>query len=1131
MQKSHAYARRLLLMWHSSASRLRFSLRYNLVSIMKLTFYWCAIVLVTSQTLFAAATAAQSIKETAISMELKSSSLKTALKKLENASGFSLAYPSEKVGQYRSVTLNREMRSVHQTLKELLADTDLDFRQINRSIILFEKVKEGAHLVNTSENAVQYVLQGRVIAAENGEVLPGATVLVKNEENGTTTNKNGHFSISVAGNRANLVVSFIGYRSVDTLVTLPLQSELVIRLNRDITVLREVVVSTGYFETTRAMSTGNISKVTAETIERQPLGNPLAALQGRMAGVFINNTSGIPGAAVNVQIRGTNTIESGRNPLYLIDGVPVTNTALNRFPAAQGPVAFGGGMNPLSAINPADIESIEVLKDADATAIYGSRGANGVILITTKKGKAGKTKVELDFYTGFSKATRTLNVLSTSEYLDLRRAAFAADGITPNSTNAPDLVDWNPNQHTDWQKELMGNKAPVHNAQLNISGGNENTRFLFGTSFRNEGATLIGDNFDKRGSAHLNLQHTSPNKKFNLNTTLTYGVDHLKTTGFNPFSYLLTSPNLQMYDSTGTKPFWFSTSTNPSSYKFVDVQTKTDNFIGNTTLRYQLLNGLEAKADIGYTRMNVRQTQKIFSNNVNPFSSSSYTNESYLASTQMGTISVEPQLNYTVRMNRSLFSALLVSTYQHTTTTLDYFTGRNFPSDALMGSFAAAAVIADKGSNREEYKYQSVFGRLSYTRDGKYILNGTVRRDGSSRFGEGNRFGNFWAVGAGWIFSNEAFIAQLLPVMTFGKLRASYGTTGNDQIGNYRYLETYSATGISPYMGVTGIVPSRVANPNYSWEVNKKMEFGLETVFLKNRLGVNVSWYRNRSSNQLVSYPLPSQSGFSSYQYNLPALVENKGWEFEITSQNITHGALKWTTSFNLTTLKNTLLEFPGLASTTYANKFEIGQSVNVFRVYKFKGINPDNGLAMVEDKNGDGVFNAGNDYFSIGSDDPRFYGGLGNNFKFKGLELDIFFQFSRKPVDYGYLWSYYTPVGGRENVKRELAQDYWTTPGQIATRPRLTNSTSTEAGRNYTGQYAYSDAAFSDASYIRLKNLSLSYNLPAKWSNTLRMENIKFYVQGQNLLTITNYDGLDPETPRLTPPSKTFIAGIRLTL
>lgn len=1135
MQKFNAYARLVSEIRHWLTERaLLLVCRNNLLFIMKLSFYWCVLVLITTQSLVAKVTVAQSIKESAVLFEAQNTSLKIALKKLEKASGYTLAYPSEKVRQVNSVHLSKGKRSIQKTLELLLQNTNLEFRQIGQSVILFEKMTplteaEIPLQPNSTEPKV-YTVQGRVVSAGDKIPLIGATVLVKNSETGTTTDGNGYFAVSVTGNKVALVVSYIGYRSIDTLLSIPLKKDLVLALERDVTVLEEVTVSAGYFETTKAMSTGNISKVTSEVIQNQPVGNPLAALQGRMAGVFMNTSSGVPGSVVTMQIRGTNTVDSGRNPLYLIDGVPVPNTAINQFPGANAPISSGGGMNPLSTINPADIESIEVLKDADATAIYGSRGANGVVLITTRKGKAGKTKVEFDLNTGFSKVTKTIDVLSTAEYLEIRRAAFAADGVTPNATNAPDLVNWSPDQTTDWQKELMGNKAPVSNAQLNISGGNESTRFMFGASYRNEGAMLIGSNFDKRGNVHLNLQHTSLNKKFNLNTTLTYGIDHLKTSGFSPFAYLLTSPNLVMYDSTGTKPFWFSTATNPSAYKFVDVQTRTDNFVGNSTLRYELFKGLEAKLDVGYTRMNLRQTQKLFTNYTNPIASLSYTNESYFANAQLATLSVEPQLNYTVRLSKGVLTALIGSTFQQTATTREFLHGQNFPSDALMGSFAAASVVAAKSSSREEYKYQSAFGRLSYIWDEKYVLNGTLRRDGSSRFGEGNRFGNFWAVGAGWIFSGESFIEEALPILTFGKLRASYGTTGNDQIGDYRYLETSTAT-TYPYMGVSGLAPNRLPNPDYSWEINKKLEAGLETKFLKNRLSVNVAWFRNRSSNQLVNYPLSSQAGFAFYQANLPALIENKGWEFEVSSINLTHGSLKWTTSFNITTFKNTLLEFPGLASSSYANRFEIGKSINVFRYYKFTGINPDNGFAMVEDRNGDGAFNAGNDYQAIGSNDPKFYGGLGNNLKYKGFELDVFFQYSRKPVDYGYLWSFYTPVGGRENIKRELANDYWTTPGQIATRPRLTNISTTEAGRNYVGIYSNSDAAFSDASYIRLKNVALSYNLKTKWLTALKLDNVRLYIQGQNLLTFTNYDGFDPETPRLAPPLKTFIAGIRLSL
>lgn len=974
----------------------------------------------------------------------------------------------------------------------------------------------------SAEKLPLYNISGRIIT-EDGSVLQGISITVKGSSKATISGENGEFILKDIDKNDVLVLTSIGYETKE--IAIAGRTHLEITLKIQVNSLEETVVI-GYGTAKRQTLTGSVVKVGARDIEKQPVANPLQALQGRTAGVFINSNSGISGSDISVQIRGVNSVAAGSAPLYVIDGVPVASVSISKVYGASGYIS------PLSTINPSDIESIEILKDADATAIYGSRAANGVLLITTKKGKAGKTKLDVDFYSGASKVTRFIDFLDTKQYLALRRKAFANDGIIPDADNAPDLLLWDSTQYTDWQRLLLGNTASLTNAQATISGGDERTRFLLGAGFHQEGTVLIGDGYQKRGNVHLNVEHNSIDKKFSLSTTLTYGNDNISTIGSDPYWSITAPPNMPVYDSTGNKPYWLGGTTdadNPVSYKYSGAKTKSDNFIGNASVRYKLLPSLDLKLDLGYTKLTQRQHSEYPSTALNPNYNYGYKNYAYFANSYSQTYSIEPQINYGINIGRGKLTALLGSTFQTNVSGSDYLTALNFSTDALLGSLGAAGSISSKSTTYAEYKYESVFGRVNYDWDGKYIVNGVYRRDGSSRFGPGKRFGNFWSVGGAWIFTKEGFIQQALPFVSFGKLRGSYGVTGNDQIGNYQYLQTYTST-TYPYQGSAGLYPNRLANPDYSWEINKKLEFAAELGFLKNRISVTAAWYQNRSSNQLVSYPLASQTGFTSYQANLQALVENKGWEFELSTKNIVSKDFQWTTTFNITLAKNKLLKFPKLSSSAYANTYVIGESLNIFKLYHYTGVNPDNGVPEVEDVDKDGIASYPNDYINAGTSDPKYYGGIGNSFSYKGLTLDVFFQF-QKQLGYGYLWTFYQPPGFMYNVSTKYATNYWEAAGHAATNPGLTSTSGSEIYDAYYNYYTFADATLSDASFIRLKTLSLSYTIPAKQSRKAGFDNIRIFVQGQNLLTFTHYDGLDPETQTATPPLKTITAGIHFTL
>jgi hypothetical protein len=406
---------------------------------------------------------------------------------------------------------------------------------------------------------------------------------------------------------------------------------------------------------------------------------------------------------------------------------------------------------------------------------------------------------------------------------------------------------------------------------------------------------------------------------------------------------------------------------------------------------------------------------------------------------------------------------------------------------------------------------------------GRYLFNGTVRRDGSSRFGPGKQFGNFGSLGLGWIFSSEPVIKKILPFLSYGKIRGSYGVTGNDQIPDYQYLSTYRSGAI--YQEISGLSPSVISNDLYSWETNRKLEAAIEMGFLKDRIFLNLSYYRNRSGNQLVGFPLPYQTGFSSFQSNLPALVQNTGLESEFSTEIIRHKKFSWNASFNITKPRNKLVSFPGLQASAYANTLVVGQDINVVKGYQFLGVDPGTGLAEYEDINRDGKISQPLDYVVIGKTTPDYYGGFGQHLSLGSLSVDLFFQFVKQRSRGAEMF----PGLSRNQFTTVLQR--WQEPGDNTMIPRA-STTPGKPGFTSNANLAFSDAFFYDASYLRFKNFSVSYVLPDRVIRRLKVQRFRIYANGQNLFTIKRNVNLnDPETLQGgIPPLRTFVAGIQFT-
>jgi TonB-linked SusC/RagA family outer membrane protein len=969
-----------------------------------------------------------------------------------------------------------------------------------------------------SQNLPLKTISGTITDADGP--LSGVNVLVKNTARGSISDLEGRYSVTASANDT-LVFTYLGYKPLEVAVgNAPILN---VVMEVDAQALDAVVINAGYYKVTDREKTGSITRVTAAEIENQPVSNPLAAMQGRMAGVNIVQNTGVPGGGFSIRIRGRNSIRAdGSEPLYIVDGVPYSSLSLGNINIST---VLGGAQNPLNGINPDDIESIAVLKDADATAIYGSRGANGVVLITTKKGRAGTTRFQVSTSTGVGSITRRMQLLNTEQYLDMRRQAFANDGITEYPVYAYDINGtWDQNRYTDWQEELMGETAYYTTASTNVQGGSEETQFLVRGNYEEQTTVFPGDFKYQKGGALVNLNHTAKNDKFSMQLSANFVTDKNKLPPTNlVYDAYSLSPNApSLFLENGDLNWEEGTFNNPLAQLNGDYQSKTTTLIGNAVIAYRPFKGLEVKANLGYTKNELEEDKTSPHTIYNPdFGLDSSYSSIFLNNGNRRSYIVEPQLAYNFKIGKGRVDVLAGGTVQHELTAKEVQFASGFASNNLIYNVAAASNISILSDTEEIYKYRALFGRINFNWDHKFILNLTGRRDGSSRFGPGKQYSNFEAIGAAWIFSEEPFIKNNLAFLSFGKLRGSYGTTGNDQIGNYGFLDTYTFGGLS-YQGMQGLSPTQLFNPNYGWETNKKLEAALELGLFNDKLNISTSYYRNRSSNQLVGIPLPGTTGFSSILANLPATVENTGWEFELTTTNFQNDTFSWKTFINLSLPRNKLIAFPNLEGSTYANQYVIGEPLDILLLYNSTGVDPQSGLYTFEDVDGDGSITKPNDAKTIVNMAPKYFGGFGNSLQYANFSLDFLFQFVKQQGRNFFTGG--TLPGSMTNQPVEVL-DNWQQPGDDAAIQLFTTGINQDATLAYVNNAA-STASVSDASFIRLKNISLSYTIPVPQNLNI---GCRLHLRAQNLLTITKYKGPDPETQVFNnlPPLKLITAGI----
>ncbi|MEQ8927545.1 MAG: TonB-dependent receptor [Fulvivirga sp.] len=955
----------------------------------------------------------------------------------------------------------------------------------------------------------QTTITGKVTSFEDGEPLPGVSVVIKGTTTGTVTDIDGAYSINAPEPENILVFSFVGMVTEE--ITVGNQSVIDVQLVPDITQLSEVVV-VGYGTQKRKDITSSISTLENDVIENVPANYSFdGAIQGRTSGLNISTSSATPGAAINVNIRGVTSINASSQPLYVVDGIPIVtgnNSALN---ANIQPV------NPLADINPNDIESISVLKDASAAAIYGSRGANGVIIITTKRGSAGKTKFNIGYNTSVSKIANTPDLMNSRQWIEFMNAAAEFDGLGSNYWNST-LGDPNdPNLPTYNAYDYIFRTALAHNFDVSAQGGDEKTKFFVSGNYFNQEGIQVGQEFE-RISGRLNIDHSATDKLGLGANLLVSRTNHQRTINENDEYGVVV--NAQAWDPTApiieddgsyANPFnyngWWALE-NPLLIAEQYTNTSvTSRVLASTFATYEILDGLTFKSTWSADFNSLTDEAYIPSGTNN--SNASTGSGTYGTFEELAWLS-ENTLTYDLNLDGGhSFNFLAGYTLQESRQDFSTVEGTGFPSNQIIKISTAANRTGTSGST--SFGFASYIGRVNYSFNDKYLANFTIRTDGSSRFGDNNQYGTFPSGSLGWRVSEENFFSPLKEVVSNLKLRASYGITGNAAIGDFTWRGAYSLT--SSYAGQGGTSPDILENPDLSWEKTAQLDLGIDLGLLDDRISITADYFEKTTTDLLLQEDVPGTTGFRIIQSNFGE-IQNKGFELGINAKVLKLGDFSWDASVNYTHLENEVVDVVNDGQILSRNfVMREGLAISQLNLIKFLGVDPFTGDAVFEDLNGDGIINL-DDRQAVGSGLPTYYGGVSNTFRYKGLALEVFFQFSGGNKIFNQSRHAYQNYGslqsglpyGNQSIE---SLNYWRQPGDITDipRPSLAGPNDPDAQwQRFSTQY------LEDGDYVRLKNIKLSYNLPSSIISKAKLSSVQVFVQGRNLITWTDYLGFDPE-------------------
>jgi TonB-linked SusC/RagA family outer membrane protein len=978
-------------------------------------------------------------------------------------------------------------------------------------------ILSGSLLFGPDYARAQDVISG-VVKDESGQTLPGATVVEKGSAKYALTDVDGKFSIAAAKEFPfTIQVNITGFQQQEIEIY-ELTTEAVEIILKTANVLDEVVVI-GYGEQKRKDITGSVASVPIE-IKSQPVASVERLLQGSVAGAVVTQTSGQPGGGVSVQIRGNNSITAGSDPLYVIDGFPINND----YSVADAGVTDGSKINPLSSISTADIENIDVLKDASATAIYGSRGANGVVIITTKSGTKNKSSVNYDAYYGTQQVLRTIPLLNSAQWWQLRKDAAANSGKTASIPSVTGYSLDTTGAGTDWQDAAF-RKASIQSHNLSILSGSDKTKLAFSGNYFKQNGILQNTDF-RRLSARVNLDHQY-NDRFRIFTSLSASNTKANVAPTAIVGNLLqTPPALPIYQNDGSfvvnSPFE-SALQNPINSLYNQLnETITNRFLGNISGEYTIADGLKAKILVGADVIGNKQNRYLPSTTAEGQALSGDAIVGSIFTTNWlneNTISYDKEINEKNKIN-----AVAGFTAQVSETKGAVAEAAGFATDAFEYNNLATGItnIAPR-SLASKWALASYLGRINYIFDERYLFTFTLRADGSSRFGEGKKWGYFPSAAFGWNINEEKFFQQFKKVSLL-KLRLSAGTTGNQNIPSYQSLSQLSYFRYNfSNTTVSGFAPNTVPNANLGWEKTFQVDAGIDLGLFKNRISIIADYYYKRTTDLLLTRTVPGTSGLSDF-YNGQASVvyqnigevSNQGFELYVNSRNL-EGAFKWNTIFIYAKNTNKILSLgdgvnqiiPVISSPSIA---KVGYPLGSFIVYKTDGIiqqgetpltpqqNKSPGGQKYQDINGDGSITQAGDRIVI-SNQPGFTTGLTNTFSYKGFDLTVFVQAS---------------IGGKlYNANRanlELATGYVNGSDVLLNRWSTTNTNTDVKAAFQDPAITISDRFIEDATYYRLKNLSLGYTFPKALLSKARIDNLRIYVSAQNPKTWTKYTGFDPE-------------------
>lgn len=1055
-----------------------------------------------------------------VSFKLKNPSLKEVIEQIETQTNLKVAYNEEiKLEDTLKGKFDYKSLSLMATLKNLTERSVYRFKKVGNNIAVNKKLFSQETSSNTPD--FQFTITGSVKDA-SGIPIPSVTVQEKNTNNGVLTDFDGNYTIE-ADSTATLVFSFIGYQTAE--VPISGRTGINVTLEEDVSGLDEVVV-VGYGTQKKKDLTGAVSSVKVEEVQSATNTSVDGLLKG-VSGINVVQNNGEPGAGFSINIRGASSVSAGNSPLYVIDGFPIDNT-----PAllSGGDPGFSGSRtpkNPLASINPQDIESIEILKDASAAAIYGSRGANGVILITTKSGTAGKVKINFQTSFGFQTPFNQIDLLSPQDYKRVLNQIIE-DGGGSQDEIIGELA--NNGNGTYWQDEVTESGALMQNHQLSFTGGNEKSKYFLSMNVTDQNGVVKKTDFSRIG-LRFNLDSQVTDKfKIGLNATTAYTENSYVPNGFDTnenagalYAAVNFDPTLGIKDEDGNyiiSPFL--SIDNPLALIYgTSSNAKSNRILATLTGEYAFTDAFSAKLNLGGDILNEKRK-----NYISRLTKNGRNNGGIAGNYQGDRTSylTEFTLNYNQNWKNHALTALAGATYQRFFSSKLTARANNFPSDATQADNLSLGSQDTYNINNPAtgHRLASLIGRVNYIFQGKYSATLTARRDGSSRFGANNKYGTFPSAAIAWNISEENFMNKN-ETINFLKLRTSWGLTGNQEIGDFAYQTTYEGGNPAVWDGqlVTTTAPARLPNPDLKWEQTEQIDIGLDFGLWKNRVNGGIDYYRKRTTDMLLDLPVPLSTGFNSILTNIGE-IKNSGLDFSLRSNNIVNDNFQWTTNITITTLKNEVVSLGDIPEINAGSGFlhvpqvgiiRPGEPLNSFYGWEVSGVwqqeddfsmtneNVQPGDLKYVDQNNDGYIN-GDDRVILGNSFPDFQWSLANTFSYKNFDLYFYIDGAEgAQMLNGNIIESYFPINFRRNKFAEPYLNRWTPENPTNEYPSFVNPLS-------QGRKTVNSKTVQDASYIKLSNVRLSYNIP---------ESITWFPPGQvfisadNVFIITDYDGLDP--------------------